>query len=665
MRMGMERQKLSFICLLALLIPEPMQAQHDTDHPVRLVLERHTEHLESNSDLTELEEQISRRVDINRAVPEELLQIPGLRLVHVLGILMHRQRFGPFLNLEELQVLPGFDPALIRSISPWLECRSPDQQLWYRLKNGVGRGKHECLLYGLRSWPISEKRYSLPDSAMNRFLGDPFRSHVRYRYQVPGLLTMGWTAEKDPGEPWLRSKRLMDFNSFHLFVEHSGFLRRLALGDYQYNAAQGLLLGTGLGFSQSALVMQVKRNGSGIRPFRSVNESRYLRGMALGLVKGAWQADILVSSRRAGGRVHPDSLNTGGPLDFRLDLDGLHRSISEIQQGRMALEQIAGLNLSHNSARGRLGAAIRSERHGIDTGRSFAWQHAGTSFSIYGDRTWRNLHFFFEDRRSLPSWQESDARVIGLLASLHRQFDLSLLHRSYSPNYDAASGSGFGQFSSNETGLYIGLHWRPLPRLSISAYQDFWRRPFPSYRNSAATQGMSRLLECSYARSRHHVWYIRLRMQEQSRNGFSGSQIIPYPRLETIFHLRFHADYALGKSLELASRLEYSFPSDKQFTGSLVFQDIQWKPANRVWRLGARLNIFYIPTSNARIFAYENDLPQVFSVRGFQGSGRSMYLLFQRPVNKSLRLFLRFARLRYDGATQADFTFSGLIRFQF
>ena len=661
---GMERKILTWALWVAFILPQTAEAQQEPAGEVQDAVERSSENFEGNNDLSELEEQFTLRRDINRAGAEELQQVPGLTLSHVLAILIHRQRFGPFLSLEELQVLPGFDAEFIRSILPWLECRSPDQLLWYRLKKGMHRGKQEFLLYGLRSWPQPDKRYALPDSAANRFFGDPFRSHIRYRYQVPGLLSVGWAAEKDPGEPWLHQGGLMDFNSLHVFVEHTGLLRRLALGDFQYNCGQGLLLGTGLGFSQSALVMQVKRNASGIRPFRSVNESRYLRGFAVGVSKGAWQADLLFSSRRVSTRMNMDSLRVEAPLDFRLDLDGLHRTAAEWESRKRAIEQLAGLNIMRRTSNGKLGAALRHERNGLDTGSAIAWGSGSASFSVYGDRTWRNFHFFFEERRNTRSVKSPDARVIGLLASLHTRVDMSLLYRQYSASYDAASGSGFGQFSSNEAGLYFGFQWRPISRWTISAYQDHWQRPLPSYRNNAPTHGSSRLLECSYALSRHHVWYVRIRMQENSRNSISAQQQIAYPAQETVYHLRFHADYPVGKRLEMASRLEYSSPDGKQFSGSLVFQDMQWKPAVGGWRLGARWSIFHVPSFNARIFAYENDLPQVFSVRGFQGKGCSMYVLVQRPINRHLRLYLRFARFRYDDAMQAQTTFSGLIRFQ-
>jgi len=665
MYVGMAGKIVTILCAISLCMPRFVHGQQHQDSDLQNALERHAEQWEGNTDLTELEEQFARRRDINRAGAEALLQIPGLTLSHVLAIILHRHRYGTFLSLEELQVLPGFDANLIRSIAPWLECRGEDQQLGHRLKKGFLTGKHECFLYGLRSWPQTDKRYSLPDTMTNRFLGDPFRSHLRYRYQVPGLLSIGWAAEKDPGEPWFYRGRLMDFNSLHVFVEHTGLLRRLALGDYQYNCGQGLLLGTGLGFSQSAMVMQVKRSAAGIRPFRSVNESRYLRGMAIGITKGAWQADFLFSVRRVSTRMNPDSLRSDAPLDFRLDLDGLHRTAAEMESRRKAFEQLAALNVVHCTARGRLGAALRHDRNGLDTGSAIAWSSGSTFFSIYGDRTWRNFHFFFEERRSTLTWKRTDARVIGMLASLHSRVDISLLYRRYSPDYDAASGSGFGQFSSNESGVYIGLQWRPMARWTISAYRDYWQRPLPSYRNNAPIQGSSSLFECSYARSRHHVWYVRIRMQENSRNDVSGNRPIPYPIHETVCHLRFHADYPVGKKLEMASRLEYSATGGKQFSGSLVFQDMQWKPAPGGWRLGARLCIFHIPTFNGRIFAYENDLPQVFSIRGFQGKGRSLYLLVQRPVNRHIRLYLRFARLRYDDAFEAQTTLSGLLRFQF
>lgn len=59
-------------------------------------------------------------VDVNRASPEELQQLPGVGPVLAARIVQHRSAFGSFRSAEDLLPVPGIGPALLERMRPHL-----------------------------------------------------------------------------------------------------------------------------------------------------------------------------------------------------------------------------------------------------------------------------------------------------------------------------------------------------------------------------------------------------------------------------------------------------------------------------------------------------------------------------------------------------------------
>ena len=101
----------------------------------------------------------------------------------------------------------------------------------------------------------ARRGYSAPDTLSggrlsSRYLGSPDKLLLRYRVSRAKDFSLGITAEKDAGEPlaWQPGQRRYgaDFVSAHFVVQERGRLKTLALGDYQLQFGQGLLLSSGL-----------------------------------------------------------------------------------------------------------------------------------------------------------------------------------------------------------------------------------------------------------------------------------------------------------------------------------------------------------------------------------------------------------------------------------
>ena len=69
------------------------------------------------------------------------------------------------------------------------------------------------------------------------------------------------------------------------------------------------------------------------------------------------------------------------------------------------------------------------------------------------------------------------ATLNGMIANLHSNLTMSVLHRYYSPNYFALLGNAFGETSriNNEHGMYVGMAINLFRGLTLDAYFDIFR----------------------------------------------------------------------------------------------------------------------------------------------------------------------------------------------
>jgi len=83
----------------------------------------------------------------------------------------------------------------------------------------------------------------------------------------------------------------------------------------------------------------------------------------------------------------------------------------------------------------------------------------------------------------------------------------------------------------------------------------------------------------------------------------------------------------------------------------MIYQDLVWKFGFN-WRLSARYALFDIPLSDARIYAYENDVLGFFSIPAFRGSGSRYYIMLNSKLGRSLECWIRLAQTRLTDVHQ-------------
>jgi len=108
--------------------------------------------------------------------------------------------------------------------------------------------------------------------------------------------------------------------------------------------------------------------------------------------------------------------------------------------------------------------------------------------------------------------------------------------------------------------------------------------------------------------------------------------------------------FQVHPNVQLKTRAEWS-RYEKENTvsnGFVVYQDIIFKKIGSPVSFSMRYAIMDAPDWNSRIYAYENDLSSVYSMKAWQDRGISIYAIVQYHVNKIVQIKTKFATVRYS-----------------
>ena len=221
------------------------------------------------------------RINLNTAREEDLIVLHFLSPLQIQSFLQYRKILGLFLDLHELQAVPGWDLGTIKNIIQFVRVGAINESMLKRF-----HGDQVLLLRVGRDFKSNNT-----DSGAQKFQGSPFQLQLRYRYQYTNTLYVGMVGDKDPGEPFFKGRQRsgFDFYSLHLFARHIGSIKSIALGDYCINLGQGLLAWQTYGPGKGGEVMNIKRQSPVLMPYRSSGEFNFNRGAALTIEKNRFE----------------------------------------------------------------------------------------------------------------------------------------------------------------------------------------------------------------------------------------------------------------------------------------------------------------------------------------------------------------------------------------
>lgn len=597
-----------------------------------------------------LETYRKRPLNLNRASYDELLETLLLSPIQISQILEYRDRMNGFISPYELQVIPSITLDDIRRVQPYFRIGGELDDIQVPIGRMISEGNRELYVRWNRNLETARGYEIEPNDETQYYLGSPDRLYTRFRSRYGKKMSIGFTAEKDPGEAFFagnNKSRGFDYYSAHLYL--SGLnrtVKAVAIGDYNISFGQGLVLYTGFGFGKSSQTTNIARGGQTLRPYTSVNEFSFLRGVATTLAFGKKTELTLFGSRK--GRT-ANIINAIDTLEIdpdlfavsSLNLTGFNRTPNEVEDRNSITQTSFGTSLKYRANQHfQIGINVLSEHLSqpldlVDRvyNRFFFQGTDLTNGSIDYRYRLRNFTFFGEmavSRNTTPgSDQQGFAQMHGLMLGLNRYADFSVLYRNYGVEYQSLNARPFGETSTgrNEEGLYFGLELRPGAHWRINAFYDIFRFPYFRFNVDTPDQGHEYRLRLTYWQKRKMETYLELRSETRGF-GLSGEIIDPViPR--TRFQGRLHFGYKITPYLEWRSRIDAGFTDDVsrgRQTGVTVFQGLHFRPRGP-WSLSGRIALFDTDGFDVRFYQYENGLLYNARVVPYFGRGTRSFLL--------------------------------------
>lgn len=146
--------------------------------------------------------------NINTVTKEQLEQLPFLSDQMIENILYYIYKYGPMVSKKELLGIEGMDWQTRKFLEDFIyigEAEKEKDKFWW--KDVLKYNKQELLtrvdipLY-MKSGYADYNEKLLEKYPNRKYYGDPLYHNLRYRFQFRNQLYMGFTAEKDAGEPF-------------------------------------------------------------------------------------------------------------------------------------------------------------------------------------------------------------------------------------------------------------------------------------------------------------------------------------------------------------------------------------------------------------------------------------------------------------------------------
>ena len=626
------------------------------------------ENLDYNTLLDDLLYFSHHPININSTTPNELAQLPMLDDIAIANLMSHIDANGKLLNIYELQAVDGFTLSRIRQIEPFLKVSDNPDATSFSFKEMMKEGVHELVLRYQQVLNPQEGYAAIEDSVLEaspnrRYLGDPQKYYVRYRFKYSNRISWGLTMEKDAGEEFFKGsmKQGFDFYSGHLFVSNIGVLRSAALGDFQAQFGQGLVFWSGLAFGKSSDGVSIKRSAQGLRPYTSVDENRFLRGGGTTLKFGKVEITAFGSYKLMDANISTttDTLTEQEETVSSIFSSGFHRTPGELEDRQSISEAVYGGNVNYRGRRLSIGFTAVGYQYSKNIQRSDDLynlkEFAGKQNSNYGldySYIWKNFHFFGE---FALSQNLGFATINGVFMTIDPKVTITAMVRHLQPQYQALYANAVTENSrmNNETGYYLGFNINPFKSWFLNGYFDIFRFPWLRYQVNGMSLGYETIAQLIYRPSKTFEAYFRFRQKNKHLTESSAYTEAPISGIENELrnYYRFNLTYNLNKSIKLKNRIEYSRykRGDRDVEqGFMIYQDISYKSMGFPLSFSARLAYFDTESYNSRIYVYESDVLYAYSFPSYYYRGMRAYLVLQYKIRKNIDAWFRVSNQFYS-----------------
>lgn len=601
-------RRLAVVCSFLMLSVQVARAQ-EVPYAIEEILEQ-LQDQESGASADELlqwyESLLLAPLNLNAATRSQLEELRLLSLFQIESLLEYREEYGELLSYSELAAVDGFNRELVETLHPFITLEDSE----------AARAQAFSQVRTRLKWKSSQEglyRYA-------RYLGGA------------GRFSYGATFESDALESWLP-----DFISAHIQYDAGRF--KLLAGDFTASYGQGLAMDKSFLMSALGSPSGILKRRNDFRGYTSTGENDALRGMAAALDFGAaGRLQLFFSAASLDATVTDSSYSS-------LPTTGYHRTDFQKAQ-KDALREFAGcVNYSFETSRLLLSLTVAGYGYDKHNARRVQEYNRHQMYDgMYGNLALSALYSMGHCRlfgEVAVDLKGTPAALAGLVWSPGYNFESSMLLRAYPKEYIATHGGAYSSLStvSNQYGAVANILARPFNDFTLTAMGEVSYHPHPRYRIDGPSLVAGFKARGEYAKDSWSVFlqdnYTYKDYEDSHKHSFKlQAAFKPSQRLS----LTCRADCVLlFTGAEAAGVHGYRL---ERGLGASLRADCRIADRFALW---GSVTCFDSQSYQTRIYAYEKDLPQTFSVVSYSGRGLSASLLATVILFRDCRLSLKAA----------------------
>ncbi|MGB4774893.1 MAG: hypothetical protein WBP45_06965, partial [Daejeonella sp.] len=607
----------SNLFIFLVLLTHSVRSQTENDPVVDEIIESISENVNEDFDYSELAERLSfyrkHPVNIGKINPRQLQELVFLSPIQINSFLLYREESGPIINLLELQTIDNFDLETIKKLLNFISLDISDPFKDISFKNLLNKANNDLIIrYG--QILEAQQGFKIADSVdKSKYSGSPQRLLTRYRYNYGDRILATLNMEKDAGEQFFKGTNSLGFDFYSGNVSFNTIrkISKLVIGDYTLQFGQGLSLWSGLSFGKGANITTMAKQEIGLKPYTSVNEALFFRGTAATIQLKNIALTTFISYKKVDASLSETGIITNKEEISSLQISGLHRTPSEIENRNSTTQFMYGSNLQYHKKSLSLGITAYQTKfdNKFKTGDQpynqfeFA-ERSLTNLGFNYNYTYKNTYLFGETGHSLNS---GFAFINGLMSSITSQVSLVLLYRNYQKNYHSFYNQAIATSSNavNEKGFYSGLLIKPSSKWELATYADFFEFPWLKFGVDAPSNGYELFSQLSYTPNKKTKVSLRHKLLNRQENDNIINTINTLEKTEKQ-NYRLEMSYKINKSITLRNRLEMAqFQKEtRPFEyGFLAYQDVIYDPLQSKLSGNIRFAIFDTESFDSRIYA--------------------------------------------------------------
>ena len=551
-------------------------------------------------------------LNLNAATRSQLEELKLLSLFQIESLLEYREEYGDLLSFSELATVDGFNRELVETLRPFITLEEAP---------AGGRAGAYSQIRTRVKWKNSQ---------------EGVYSYARYLGGV-GRFSYGATFESDAQESLLPP----DFISAHVQFDAGRF--KLLAGDFTASYGQGLAMDKSFSMSALGSPAAILKHKNDFRGYTATGENDALRGLAASVdFRAAGRLQAFFSAATLDATATDSSYSS-------LPSTGYHRSEFQKSQKNALREYVGCINYSFETSRLLLSATIVGYGYNKHNARRVQEYNKYQMYDgMYGNLAVSALYSTGHCRlygEAALDIKGTPAALAGIVWSPGYNFEGSLQLRSYPKEYIASHAGAYSSLSSvsNQYGFVANLLARPFNDFTITAMGEASYHPHSRYRIDGPSFVAGFKARAEYARDSWSVYlqdnYTFKDYEDSHKHSLKlfaackpwrwlslscrGDCVLLFTGVQSAGTGGYKLERGLGASLRAEVRIADRFALWGAVTG------------------------FDSQSYQTRIYAYEKDLPQTFSVVSYSGRGLSTSLLATLDLFSGFRLSLKASTTGY------------------